>query len=231
MIKLVLSDLDGCLLKRGETCLSENLISQIKTLNERGIRFAVASGRCYSQLKEIFKDVKNFIYFICLDGAAVIHKDRLIYSSPIDGKTSEDIIKSAEGFRDIKTYIYKKNPDGKGFDDVYKIALTGDGVIFKGKRITRKFEENFVSIIPTDKSWYEIVSKGTNKGVATKVLLEHLNVSPDDAMCFGDNYNDIEMLESVAHSYAMEYAWPLVKSKAKNTTNNIETILGGVLNG
>ena len=231
MIKLVLSDLDGCLLKRGETKLSQNLISQIRALNERGIKFAVASGRCYSQLKEIFDDVKDFTYFICLDGAAIVHKNRLIYSAPIDSAVAEDIIKKARNFRDISTIIYRKNPDNDGFNDVYKIALTGDGVIFKGKQLTRIHEDKSVSIVPTDKSWYEIVSKGTNKGVATKFLLDKLNVSPNDAMCFGDNYNDIDMLESVTHSYAMEYAWPMVKSKAKNTTNNIETILGGVLNG
>lgn len=231
MIKLVLSDLDGCLLKRGEAKLSENLILQIKALNERGIAFAVASGRCYTQLKEIFKDVKDIIYFICLDGAAIIYKNKIIYSAPIDSGSAEDIIKKAEAFRDIETYIYRKNSDGEDFSDIYKIALTGDGVIFKGKQITRIHEEKSVSIVPTDKSWYEIVSKDTNKGVATKVLLDKLNVLPDDAMAFGDNYNDIEMLGSVTHSYAMEYAWPMVKSKTKNTTNNIETILGGVLNG
>lgn len=231
MIKLILSDLDGCLLKRGETKLSQNLISQIKALNERGISFAVASGRCYSQLKEIFKDVKGFIYFICLDGAAIIYKNKLIYSAPIDSAAAEDIIKKAEGFRDVSSYIYKKNPDSEGFGDIYKIALTGDEIIFKGKQLTRMYEEKYVSIVPTDKSWYEIVSKGTNKGVATKVLLDKLNISPDDAMAIGDNYNDIEMLMSVNHSYAMEYAWPKVKTAAKNTTNNIETLFGGVING
>lgn len=231
MIKLILSDLDGCLLKRGETKLSQNLISQIKALNERGFSFAVASGRCYSQLKEIFKDVLDIVYFICLDGTAIIYKNKLIYSAPIDSVAAEDIIKKAESFRDISSYIYKKNPDSDGYDDVYKIALTGDGVIFKGKQITRMHEEKCVSIVPTDKSWYEIVSKGTNKGAATKVLLEKLGISPDNAMAFGDNYNDIEMLSTITHSYAMEYAWPKVKTAAKNTTNNIETILGGVLNG
>ena len=231
MIKLILSDLDGCLLKRGETNLTQNLISQIKALNERGIAFAVASGRCYTQLKEIFKDVKDIIYFICLDGAAIIYKNKLIYSAPIDSTAAEGIIKNAENHRGIEKYIYKKNPDSNGYDDIYKIALTGDGIIFKGKQLTRMYEEKYVSIVPTDKSWYEIVSKGTNKGVATKVLLDKLNISPDNAMAIGDNYNDIEMLTSVNNSYAMEYAWPKVKASARNTTNNIETLFGGVING
>ncbi len=231
MIKLILSDLDGCLLKRGESKLSQNLISQIRALHEQGIAFAVASGRCYSQLKEIFKELQNIIYFICLDGAAIIHKNKLIYSAPIDSVAAKDIITKAESFRDISTYIYRKNPDSENYDDVYKIALSGDGVIFKGKQITRTHEERAVSIVPTDKGWYEIVSKGTNKGVATKMLLDKLNISPDNAIAFGDNYNDIEMLNIITHSYAMEYAWPKVKTAAKNITNNIETILGGVLNG
>lgn len=231
MIKLVLSDLDGCLLKRGESALSQNLIAQIKALNNRGIAFAVASGRCYMQLKKIFKDVLDDIYFICLDGAAIIYKGKLLYSSPIDETASEEILKKLETFRGIEKHIYKKNPESDSLNDIYKIALTGDGIIFKGKQLTAKHEEKYVSVIPNDKSWYEIVSKGTNKGNATRFLLDYLGLSPDEAMCFGDNYNDIEMLESVTHSFAMEYAWPMVKAKAKKTTNNIEAILGGELNG
>lgn len=231
MIKLILSDLDGCLLKRGETKLSQNLISQIKALKAKNIAFAVASGRCYMQLKEILKDVIDDIYFICLDGAAIIYKGKLLYSAPIDSTAAEGILRATENFRGIEKHIYKKNPDGEHFDDIYKIALTGDGIIFKGKQISRLYEEKYVSIVPTDKSWYEIVSKGTNKGKATKILMDRLNVSPDEAIAIGDNYNDIEMLECVTHSYAMANAWPRVKFTAKNTTNNIETILGGDING
>ena len=219
MIKLILSDLAGCLLKRGETNLTQNLISQIKALKEQNIAFSVASGRCYTQLKEILKDVIDDIYFICLDGAAIIYKGKLLYSSPIDSTAAEDILRATENFRGIEKHIYKKNPDSDTYDDIYKIALTGDGIIFKGKQISRLYEERYVSIVPTD------------KGRATKLLMDRLNVSPDEAIAIGDNYNDIEMLECVTHSYAMANAWPRVKFTAKNTTNNIETILGGDING
>lgn len=35
-------------------------------------------------------------------------------------------------------------------------------------------------------------------------MLDYYNISPDQAMAFGDGTNDIEMLETVGHEIAME---------------------------
>ena len=44
-------------------------------------------------------------------------------------------------------------------------------------------------------------------------------------MAFGDQQNDIEMLEFAGESYAMEKAAPGVASHAKYTTNCVENVL------
>ena len=44
-------------------------------------------------------------------------------------------------------------------------------------------------------------------------------------MAFGDNYNDIEMLDNVGHSYAMERAVEDIKKHAKYITKSVEMTL------
>lgn len=49
-------------------------------------------------------------------------------------------------------------------------------------------------------------------------------------MAFGDNYNDIEMLESVTHSYAMENAVDEIKRHAANVTPSVESVIRKLCN-
>lgn len=50
MVKLILSDVDGTLLARGEGAFDDSVFEVIDRLYERGIHFAAASGRGYSDL-------------------------------------------------------------------------------------------------------------------------------------------------------------------------------------
>ncbi len=45
----------------------------------------------------------------------------------------------------------------------------------------------------------EIVGKGVNKGSAVSKLAEFVSVNPENVAAIGDYYNDVAMLESVAH--------------------------------
>ena len=48
---------------------------------------------------------------------------------------------------------------------------------------------------------------------------------PDECMAFGDNFNDIQMLESVTHSYAMQNAVDEIKTHAAYVTDSVEKVL------
>lgn len=77
--------------------------------------------------------------------------------------------------------------------------------------------------------WFDINPKGINKGSALLKLMNHLNIPKEETMAFGDNENDIEMLEAVQYSFAMEKAKDSVKSYAKEITTNVEEYLEKVL--
>lgn len=55
-------------------------------------------------------------------------------------------------------------------------------------------------------------------------------MSKDEVVSFGDEQNDIEMLEYTGRSYAMEYAKIDVKKCATDITNSVEQTLKELLN-
>ena len=64
MIRLIASDMDGTLVENVNSPLPEGLIELIETMYGRGIRFAVATGRQYSNVEALFRPVRDKIYFI-----------------------------------------------------------------------------------------------------------------------------------------------------------------------
>ncbi|KAG0582934.1 hypothetical protein KC19_3G096000 [Ceratodon purpureus] len=64
----------------------------------------------------------------------------------------------------------------------------------------------------------EVLPHGASKGAGVQILLDHLEIPPDQAMAIGDGENDIEMLTLVGWGVAMGNANSLVKSAAKAVT-------------
>lgn len=72
----------------------------------------------------------------------------------------------------------------------------------------------------------EIMDKTVSKATGIEVLLKHYNFSVDEAIAFGDNYNDIEMLEYIPQSVAMGNAPEKILQIASNVTDTSED--GGI---
>ncbi len=93
MIKMVACDVDGTLLMRGETAISERIIKTVKQLVTGGIIFVVASGRSYTDLKRLFREVENDVIFVCHDGALVMYKGNVLLKRPLDHKKGFELMK------------------------------------------------------------------------------------------------------------------------------------------
>ena len=72
------------------------------------------------------------------------------------------------------------------------------------------------SVILSGANWVDVMKPGVNKGRAMRMLQEIKGISPDQCMAFGDYLNDLEMLESVTESYAMENALDEIKRIARH---------------
>ena len=67
--------------------------------------------------------------------------------------------------------------------------------------------------------WLDITAGGVNKGVAIKEIQDLLGIDFKETMVFGDYLNDLEMMESAYHSYAMENAHEDLKKVSRFITH------------
>ncbi len=255
-IKLVVSDVDSTLLMPGREHLEERFFKMAQSLKNKGIALAIASGRTYEELKSIFNKAFEDIYFIPLDGGAVIYKGEVLYFREIPKKFTELTLSMMEKsnilfYAKDKTYFKWQNEDFEKAivhthhkniqriysacdikEDVYKITFyKEESPSFERFKSYVKNNNIFVSMYD-DKVWCDFHTVGTNKGNAVEYLMKRLDVKPENVMAFGDNTNDIEMLKKVRYSYVMENAVPSVKGVARYITDNvIEVVERMVENG
>lgn len=77
----------------------------------------------------------------------------------------------------------------------------------------------------------EIVKKGINKAVGVEHVREYLNIGIDNTIAFGDEDNDTEMLQYVAHGVAMKNAIDDIQNIADHVTrSNNDDGIGHFLN-
>ena len=60
----------------------------------------------------------------------------------------------------------------------------------------------------------DIIPANGGKGIGVQKILEHFQLSPDEAAAFGDGDNDIEMLQAVGTGIAMANASANLKQAA-----------------
>lgn len=72
----------------------------------------------------------------------------------------------------------------------------------------------------------EVMDKSVSKATGIEVLLKHYGISLDEAIAFGDNYNDTEMLQLIPNSVAMANSPDEIKKIASAVTDSNEN--GGI---
>lgn len=252
MIRIIASDLDGTLLLNGKQELPEELFPMIRRLKDMGILFVAASGRQLSNMRRMFEPVKDDIAYICENGAAALYQGRVLYEDAFDPALVEDVIRTAWKKENTEMSIsclnhYYLRPKTEAYlammrDEVrcdYK--LLGDtchvpescmkmAVYEKdGADAHLKFwQEHFgdrCKVVTSGPAWIDFVPFGTSKGKGIKRIMDILGIQPQEGAAFGDEYNDIELIESVYYGFAMETAKPGVKEKAHFTVQREEEIL------
>lgn len=247
VVRMVICDVDGTLLNKDETSVSESVYSAIHTCHACGVQFAVASGRCYLDLKTLFEPVLSNTIFICSDGTLAVHKEKVLYSCPIKKDLAEKIASQTNVLDGECTLVYGKDTVygfGPQFgpgevqkvssideisEPVYKIAFYGLSPLSKCK--VRGFAERSgrLTEVYADKNWTEFIPSGTDKGSAAAAVQTQMGISVFETAAFGDNRNDFGMLRQARLSFASPAAVPEIKRmckfQAENVTDEIFNIL------
>ncbi|HFI0640459.1 TPA: Cof-type HAD-IIB family hydrolase [Streptococcus suis] len=102
------------------------------------------------------------------------------------------------------------------FEPIYKVGLWVPEA--RVESITEGFNQAFQGNLVAVTSGYgsiDILPQGIHKAWGLEQVLTCLDIEPEQVMAFGDSDNDIEMLNYVGYSYAMENATDKVKAVAK----------------
>lgn len=77
-IRLIICDIDGTLARDDKTVSEENIAWIRKAIDEKGIRFVLASGRTYSSVQPFYDLLQLSDPIICYNGAMIIDGDTTI---------------------------------------------------------------------------------------------------------------------------------------------------------
>ncbi|PJG84021.1 pyridoxal phosphatase [Caviibacterium pharyngocola] len=119
-------------------------------------------------------------------------------------------------------------PNLRQLDSFEQLIRREDEIIWKFviSHPQRSVMEQAVAELPTDQfscewSWIDrvdVAKNGNSKGGRLKDLLALWQISPENVIAFGDNHNDISMLNAVGLGVAMGNAEEEVKRQAKLVT-------------
>lgn len=237
MIKLIATDMDGTFLNDNKE-MAPDFWDVYKKIDEKGVKFVVASGRQYSNLKNIFN--KNFesIIFLAENGSYVLRNNKELFSLTLEKNRVKELLEKGKRIKRCnivlcgkKSAYIEKNSDNffqsevkKYYEHIEKVeslaSVEEDEFIKIAYFTERNSEEDIypylkdekgVKVVISGENWVDISHIEANKGTALEKVIEELEISKDETMAFGDYLNDLEMLKAVKYSFAMKNAHPKIK--------------------
>lgn len=116
---------------------------------------------------------------------------------------------------------------------ILKIAICsmndGPRIIDKYLKYLQDLFGSEIKIVTSGNIWIDFIAPGTNKGTALEQLIKRLNIKPEECIAFGDQYNDVEMLQFVGTSYAMSNAAPGISYYSTYVTDSVDDVLEDLL--
>lgn len=253
MVKLIACDIDGTLLHGDEHEIAPVIFDEIHRLRGKGIIFCPASGRQYDSLRRLFAPVASELYYICENGAVVygagnpgeilgktvmerslaVRLSEDILAIPqcevlISGANTSYICPKKQDYIDHIRYFVGNNtavidsPQSVPEDIIKVSAYCPGGAEQAVPLLTPSWRAHFSAAVAGEK-WLDFTL--ADKGTGIRQLCSALNISAKDVLAFGDNYNDIPMLEAAGTPYLMTTATPPLKSRFPNQCTRVENIL------
>lgn len=244
MIKLIATDIDGTLVPDGTAEIDPRMFDIIKRLKAHGITFAGASGRQFASMARLFQPVSEDIYYIT-EGGTVLRDTKQVYDmNVIDRRTLMEMIRDVKRIKDCdimlsgldtaycedKSEMFYWMRDSYRFniqvigdfethltDDIVKLSIyhKDNAEALVNEWFTAKWRDRF-KIASAGIMWMDVTGLNADKGNSLKALQKQLGITREETMAFGDNLNDLGLLENAAESYAIGSARDEVKAAAKH---------------
>ncbi len=250
--KLIASDIDGTLMLNGAQRIDESFFDCARQLMKEDVLIAPASGRQIPSLKMIFDPIKDDLVYIGDNGAVSMYKNEIIGIHPMDRKLVDAIIRKVletpnseimaetadcayicpkgETFynRMTRKVIYKTEvvTDFSAIkDDFVKISIYDD---FDAHRTADMYMDLFgkeAAGAISGAQFLDFNAIGVNKGLGMQDVREYFKLKREETAAFGDNYNDIEMLDEAGTAFVMEKAVADIQKHRDFSCSKVENTL------
>ncbi|WP_213780457.1 Cof-type HAD-IIB family hydrolase [Caballeronia sp. dw_276] len=253
MYSIIATDLDGTLLNNDHQ-VDPFTVETVRELEAQGVRFIIATGRHYRDVVGIRMVLGINAYLITSNGARIHAPDNeRIYARDItpsavrrlvqpDLAGSERVIVNL--FADDAWLIDRHAPNllefhqDSGFnydvmdlrqhdgENIAKVLYIGepDDLKVTAANLEREFGDSiYVTFSMPD--CLEVMTSDVSKGRALKFVLNRLDIDTAHCVAFGDNMNDIDLLETAGRPFMMKNANPDLARLLPNiprTGNNFE---------
>ena len=244
-IRLAAVDLDGTLLGP-DTMISPDNRAAIARLHAAGIEVVLASGRHYESMIPYAERLPEVRWIVSSQGAEVATVDRsqVLGSRYLSESTVRSLV-GAEVSRGLSPVYYSeagvfttaepnvdldfyaelsgRKPVLTARDDVSKMRLqkvlwVGGSQPITALRQDQSFADLGLQRVQTNERFFEFMPMETTKAAALQNLTDHLGLTAENVVAFGDGENDIPMFEWAGLSFAMSHGWKNALAKAKWVT-------------
>ena len=235
MMKMIITDLDDTLLRRDKR-ISDYTISVLKACQEKGIKVAIATARSKQAASRMLAQFTPDA-FIGYGGALVMAGDQVLRRFDIDADVSRQIIRVCQAAPEISTvfatsesvaltndlsvlegdaFVHYRYDD---FSDTHNRSFLKISVIANDQAAVERIAAQFPMcdmLRYTGEDLYRFANRDAVKWNAVKALAMHYQIDTDDCVAFGDDVNDLEMVEKCGTGIAVENAIENVKAVAKH---------------
>lgn len=249
-IKIAFFDVDGTIVDNHSTeshdsdmqLVPESTIETIKLLKENGITPFIATGRSPFMIEELLEGL-DIDSYVCTNGQYAVMHGNVIHEAPYEEALLDEIVAVSkahavpllwmpahryilsganqelllEGLSQMKLPVPTiqtdlEKPDFKVYQMVAGVTVENEHVFkhIKDIRIVR-WQKNGVDLLPVEGS----------KATAIEIILDKLGLKPENAIAFGDGFNDVEMLQTVGTGVAMGNAHKDVQKHANYVTKPV----------
>ena len=244
---LLCTDLDGTLFRKNKTVSSENR-EAIEFFKREGGYFTFITGRMPYYSQDACRAASPNVPIGCINGGGVydVVEEKYIFTMPMEDGVSKVVECVDKHFPSVgiqiscfdQAYFAKDNGVMRNFrqitgvpyitcsyndvDDPIAKILFGSDVEEEIVGVERLLLSHPLSsrfdFVRSERTLFEILPKGVNKGLSLSKLTEYLGVDPGRTIAVGDYYNDIGMFREAGIGIAVANACEGAKAAADYVT-------------
>lgn len=245
--KIVFFDIDGTLVNE-EKEIPQDTRDALRELQASGVPAVIATGRAPYFFRSMAEEL-GIDSFVCLNGGYVVYKGETMYRYSITREKVASLVELAGThshslvFQGEEAFFSNTDTHPHMLESVssLRVGMPGhDPVywqkadIFQALLHCEEHEEHLYDIpglrfIRWHKLAMDVLPDDSSKARGINELLSVLGIRPEEAVAFGDNLNDREMLEYVGLGIAMGNSHPDLLPFADYVTSSVDE--GGIRKG